>query len=147
MTAAPVPAAAALSAATVVTVCGVALPPPVVPVPTEAHPTSALGAGGVVQFEPPVPVVPAAPVPAAPPRPAVPAPPVPAVPVVPPRATPPVPAVPLVPAPEVPASPAFVPPLPPALAPPLPPVPVSTPDDAHAPMSKHARGPIRRPNA
>src|SRR5262245_11789316 len=86
MTAAPVPPAAELSAATVDTIVGVAVPPPVVLPETVAHPTSALAAGGVAQFElePPVPVVPVpavppaavppVPLPAAPPRPVVPPP-------------------------------------------------------------------------
>src|SRR5437899_445468 len=100
MTAALLPPAAAFSAASVVTVCGVALPPPVVPLPVAAHPTSALAAGGAVQLEPPapavpvpvVPPVPAVPVPAAPPRPARP------VPAAPPRPAAAAPAVPVVPA-------------------------------------------------
>src|SRR6185312_12886472 len=100
MTAAFVPPAAELSAATDVTVWGAALPPPVVvviPSPeTEAHPASGLAAGGVVQLEPPTPVPP------------VPEPPVPE----PPAAVPPLP-------------PVLVPPAPVPAAPPLPPVPAA----------------------
>src|SRR5438094_134969 len=107
MTAAPVPPAAEASADSVVTVCGVAFPPPVVvvtPMPeTAAHPTSALAAGGVEQLEvappaPPVPLWPAAPAPAvrpgrgARPVPRVPpllvVPPVPGLPPLPPASTP-----------------------------------------------------------
>src|SRR6478735_5750775 len=79
MTAGLLPAAAALSAASVDTGCGVALPPPLVPLPFAAQPTSVPGSGGVVQFAPPVPAVPVVPPvpavapPAAPPRPPVPA--------------------------------------------------------------------------
>src|SRR5947199_410919 len=69
MTAGVLPDAAEVRAASVVTVCGVAVPPPVVVVTllpeTDAQPTSALAAGGVEQLEL-VPPAPAVPVPAAP---------------------------------------------------------------------------------
>src|SRR5947209_1274281 len=107
MTAAPVPPAAEASADSVVTVCGVAFPPPVVvvtPMPeTAAQPMSGPAGGGVEQLEvappaPPVPARPAAPPPAAPPLPATPvAPPAPPTPV-----APPLPALPLPPVPPLP---------------------------------------------
>jgi hypothetical protein len=66
MTRAAVPLAFVLKFAVDVTVTGAVVPPPVVPFWfisfTEAQPTSALGAGGVVQLpEPPVPPAPAPP--------------------------------------------------------------------------------------
>src|SRR6185369_7965082 len=119
MTAGLLPAAAALSAASVDTGCGVALPPPLVPLPFAAQPTSVPGSGGVVQFAPPAPAVPVVPpvpavaLPAAPPRPPVPVPPAPV------PAEAPVPPAPIVPAPPV--------------VPDAPPVPVAPPTAPPAP--------------
>src|SRR4051794_1005532 len=102
MTAAPVPAAAEASADSVVTVWGVAFPPPVVVVTprpeTAAHPTGARAGGGVEQLEaappaPRVPLRPAPPPPAAPPFPATPV--APAAPPAPVDAPPPLPPLPL----------------------------------------------------
>src|SRR5262245_13740458 len=105
MTAAFVPEIALMNAAAVVTTMGATLPPPVVPLPCVAHPTSGLAAGGVIQ-----PVAPPAPAPPVglPPAPAPPAalPPAPAPPVgIPPVPEPPVPLLPPVIAPPPPEAP------------------------------------------
>lgn len=117
-TAAFVPPTAALKASSVVTTCGVALPPPVVVsvfIPlTDAQPLTASATGGVVQG--PLPAEPP-PLPAAPP---------------PPVALPPLPPVPPLLAPALPAEgvPPATPVLPALVEPPLEPATAEPPDDA-----------------